>query len=170
MAYWMRRQPGAFRVFRGRAGEPQGFGACLDPCAEDLGVDPGVDSMWQYTRRHGAARPGEHVRAWRFFLDRDRGQASSPSLTLFAVCQVLDILTRDGSAWTLVGAYADAGLRGPTLGYLDFWLSSRGGVHDRGCHLPGLRPRPAAHRPRVVRAHRGPRGGCPGPAGGGADG
>ncbi|MGW3202351.1 hypothetical protein ACWDBD_49285 [Streptomyces sp. NPDC001118] len=121
VAYWMRRQPGAFRVFRGRAGEPQGFGACLDLRAEGLGVDPGVDSMWQYTRRHGAARPGEHVRAWRFFLDRDRGQASSPSLTLFAVCQVLDILIRDRSAWTLVGAYEDAGLWGPTLGHLDFW-------------------------------------------------
>lgn len=62
VAYWMRRQPGAFQVFRGPAGEPRGFGACLDLCAEDLGVDPGVDSMWQYTQRHGAARPGEHVR------------------------------------------------------------------------------------------------------------
>ncbi|MET7986770.1 ATP-binding protein [Streptomyces sp. NPDC005281] len=121
VACWIRRQPGAFRVFRGPAGEPRGFGACLDLRAEDLGVDPGVDSMWQYTQQHGAARPGEHVRAWRFFLDRDRGQASSPSLTLFAVCQILDILTRDHSAWTLVGAYADAGLWEPTLGYLDFW-------------------------------------------------
>ncbi len=121
VAYWMRRQPDAFRVFRGRDGQTQGYGACLDLCAEDLGVDPGVDSMWQYIRRHGAARPGEHVRAWRFFLDRDHGQASSPSLTLFAVCQVLDILTRDRSAWTMVGAYADAGLWEPTLGYLDFW-------------------------------------------------
>jgi hypothetical protein len=124
VAHWMRRQPGAFQVFRGPAGETQGFGACLDLCAEDLGVDPGVDSMWQHTQRRGAARPGEHVRAWRFFLDRDRGQASSPSLTLFAVCQVLDILTRDRSAWTVVGAYEDAGLWGPTLGYLDFWPAS----------------------------------------------
>lgn len=55
VAHWMRRQPGAFQVFRGPAGETQGFGACLDLCAEDLGVDPGVDSMWQHTQRHGAA-------------------------------------------------------------------------------------------------------------------
>lgn len=110
VAYWMRRQPGAFRVFRGSAGEPRGFAACLDLRAEDLGADPGADRMWRYAQQHVAPRPGEHVRAWRFFLDRDHGQNSSASLTLFAVCQILDILTQVRIAWTLVGAYADAGL------------------------------------------------------------
>ncbi|MCS0605607.1 hypothetical protein NX794_31050 [Streptomyces sp. LP11] len=67
VAYWPRRQPEALRIFRGRAGKPQGFGACLDLCAEDLGADPGADSMWQYAQQRGATRPGEHIRAWWFF-------------------------------------------------------------------------------------------------------
>src|SRR2546423_10615683 len=56
----------------------------------------------------------------RFSLGRDH-RDPSPSLTLFAVWQVLEILTRTHVAWSFVGKYADAELWGPTLGYLDFW-------------------------------------------------
>jgi hypothetical protein len=77
--------------------------------------------MWGYAQENGAPRSGERVRAWRFFLDRDHGQFTSPSVTLFAACQTLDVLLRgDNSAWTLMGAYADAARWGRTLENLDF--------------------------------------------------
>jgi hypothetical protein len=109
-AYWVDRRPAAFRVFRAASGEPSGYAACLELGDDDLGADPGADAMWRYVQKHGPPRPGEQVRAWRFFLDRDHGQGSSPSVTLFAACQVFDALTRDDTAWTVVGAYADAEL------------------------------------------------------------
>ena len=121
VAYWMDRRPGAFRVFRTASGEPGGYAACLELGDGDLGEDPGADAMWRYVQKHDPPRPGEQVRAWRFFLDRDRGQRSSSSVTLFAACQVFDILNGHDTAWTLVGAYADAGLWGPTMEVLDFW-------------------------------------------------
>ncbi|RSM44925.1 ATP-binding protein [Amycolatopsis balhimycina DSM 5908] len=124
VAYWMRRQPSAFRVFRGARGEPQGYGACLelhDATEADLAEDPGAAAMWRYAQRHGPSRAGEQVLAWRFFLDGAHHHDSSPSLTLFAAWQALDILGRDRVAWSLVGTYTDAELWSPTLEYLDFW-------------------------------------------------
>lgn len=123
VAYWMRRQPNAFRVFRGARGEPRGYGACLElheATEVDLATDPGARALWRYVQRHGPPRAGEQVMAWRFYLDRDHHRPS-PSLTLFAVWQVLEILTRTQVAWSFVGTYTDAELWGPTLGYLDFW-------------------------------------------------
>lgn len=120
-AYWLAQQPAAFWVFRSLSGEPRGYAACLELTEAEPGVDPGAAAMWQYAHENGAPRRGERVRAWRFFLDRDHGQFSSPSVTLFAACQTLDILIRgDNAAWTLVGAYTDAARWGPTLAHLDF--------------------------------------------------
>jgi len=79
--------------------------------------------MWRYAQQHGAPRAGERVRAWRFFLDRDRGQLASPSVTLFAACQTLDAMTRHDTAWTLVGAYADPAAWAQTMHHLDFELA-----------------------------------------------
>ncbi len=39
-------------------------------------------------------------------------------------CQVFDALTRDDTAWTVVGAYADAELWGPTMEMIDFWRAA----------------------------------------------
>jgi len=119
-AYWLDRRPEAFRVFRTASGEPRGYVACLELAESDLGADPGADAMWRYAHAHGAPRAGERVRAWRFFLDRDHGQLASPSVTLFAACQVLDALTRHDTAWTLVGAYADPAVWAPTMYNLGF--------------------------------------------------
>lgn len=124
VAYWMRRQPHAFRVFRGARGEPRGYGAYLElheATDADLATDPGTRAMWRYAQRHGPPRTGERVMAWRFFLDRSQHHRSSPSLTLAAVWHVLEILTREHMSWSFVGTYTDAELWGPTLGYLDFW-------------------------------------------------
>jgi hypothetical protein len=119
-AYWLDRRPEAFRVFRTASGEPRGYVACLELGETDLGADPGADAMWRYAQEHGAPRAGERVRAWRFFLDRDFGQLASPSVTLFAACQVLDALTHHDTAWTLVGAYADPAQWAPAMHNLGF--------------------------------------------------
>ncbi|MEU7141958.1 ATP-binding protein [Nocardia sp. NPDC046473] len=119
--YWLARQPAAFWVFRALSGEPRGYAVCLELTEAELGEDPGAAAMWRYVHEHGAPRPGERVRAWRFFLDREHGQFASPSVTLFAACQTLDILSRgDNAAWTLVGAYADAARWGHTMADLGF--------------------------------------------------
>ncbi|WP_285474943.1 ATP-binding protein [Actinoplanes sp. NBRC 101535] len=120
-AYWMRKCPTAFRVFRDRRGDVRGFAARLDLTERDLGADPGADTLWGYASQHSPARPGERVRAWRFFLDAEHGQGPSPSLTLFVACQMLDImLLDDDTAWTLVGAFEDAQRWTPVMTLLDF--------------------------------------------------
>lgn len=121
VSHWLERQPAAFWVFRSLSGEARGYTAGLELADADPGVDPGVDAMWRHGLENGAPRPGERVRAWRFFLDRDHGQFTSPSVTLFAACQTLDILLYgDNTAWTLVGAYEDAARWGHTMDNLGF--------------------------------------------------
>ncbi|MFI6173901.1 hypothetical protein ACIBCN_44530 [Nocardia sp. NPDC051052] len=108
-------------MFRALSGEPRGYAGCLELTEAEPGADPGAVAMWRYAQDNGAPRPGERVRAWRFFLDREHGQFTSPSVTLFAACQTLDILINgDNSAWTLVGAYADAARWGHTMADLGF--------------------------------------------------
>jgi hypothetical protein len=127
VAYWMDRSPEAFRVFRTPSGVPRGYAACLDLTSVEAGPDPGAAAMWRYVQKQASPRAGERVRAWRFFLDRDHGQSSSPSVTLFAACQTLDNLTLGDTAWTLVGAYADPAVWGPTMDNLDFWTATDAG-------------------------------------------
>jgi hypothetical protein len=125
VATWMHRRPEAFRAFRTAEGELRGYTACLDLTEADLGLDPGADAMWQYASKHAPPRPGERIRAWRFFLDRDHGQGPSASTTLFLACQVRDILLLgDDIAWTLVGAWQDAELWGPFMELIDFWAAT----------------------------------------------
>jgi DNA-directed RNA polymerase specialized sigma24 family protein len=122
-AYWMRRQPEAFRVFRGPGGLC-GYTACLDLTAPDPGADPIVDAMWHYVERNGPPRPGERVHAWRFFLDREHGQGPSASMTLFLAGQMLDIIELgDDVAWSLIGAFDDAERWTPAMEFLDFWAT-----------------------------------------------
>lgn len=134
---WLGRRPEAFRVFRTASGELRGFATGLDLTEADVGVDPVVDAMWGYAARHGPPRPGEHVRAWRFFLDRDLGQRPSPSLTLFLACQMLDIFQlRDDAAWSLVSAYEDGDLWGAAMELLDFWPAAEATAVVGGRRFP----------------------------------
>lgn len=142
VASWMDRDPGAFRVFRTPSGAVRGYAACLDLTA-DSGGDPGAEAMWRYVREHAPPRDGERVRAWRFYLDREHGQSPSPSVTLFAACQTLDILTSDDVAWTLVGAYADPERWDATLDNLGFWRAGSyrvGGTRYRSTRTTGAAP------------------------------
>jgi hypothetical protein len=137
VAYWLKRRPESFRVFRTQTGELHGYGACLDLTEADLGVDPGVDAMWDYASNHGPPRSGERVRAWRFFLDSDRGQRPSPSLTLFVAWQMLDIiLINDDTAWSFAGAFDDAELWTPALESLDFWAAAEADYTIGGSRFP----------------------------------
>lgn len=148
VAFWMRRQPFAFRVFRGARGEPLGYGACLelqDAAEADLATDPGAASMWRYVQRHGPSRAGEQVLAWRFYLDGRHHHDSSASLTLFAAWQMLDILSRDRVAWSLVGTFTDADLWGPTQEHLDFWRAD-----DADYEIGGTRYVVFAHDWRLI--------------------
>ncbi|MFD5825954.1 ATP-binding protein [Lentzea sp. NPDC060358] len=121
VAHWLRRRPGAFRVFRTDTGDARGYGACLDLAEADLGDDPCTDAMWRHAAEFGPPRPGDRVRAWRFFLDRDHGQRPSPSLTLFVAWQMLEIvLIGDDTAWSFVGAFDDGDLWAPALESLGF--------------------------------------------------
>lgn len=137
VAYWLKRRPSAFRVFRTATGEPHGYGACLDLPEADLGVDPGADAMWEYASTYGPPRAGERVRAWRFFLDRDHGQRPSPSLTLFVAWQMLDILLiGDDTAWSFVGAFDDGELWTPSMESLDFWAADEAAYTVGGSRYP----------------------------------
>ena len=127
VAYWLDAQPAAFRIFRSASGDPDGYAACLDLSEPVTAADPEARAMLRYADQHGAPRPGERVRAWRFFLDRRHGQRPSPSMTLATACQMLDILTHDDTAWTFLAAYADAEMWGPTMAFLDFWRATDAG-------------------------------------------
>ncbi|GIE33957.1 hypothetical protein Ait01nite_070020 [Actinoplanes italicus] len=170
VTHWMRRQPEAFRVFR-LSGELCGYTACLDLTAADIGVDPVVDGMWAYVSEHGSPRPGERVRAWRFFVDREHGQRPSPSMTLSLAVQMLDIIELgDDVAWSLVGAFDDPAQWRQAMEFLDFgaahgspglfvhdWRrtdraewSER--MHARQIGAPVRRPGPDLDRPVLSRA------------------
>ncbi|SDS69806.1 ATP-binding protein [Actinoplanes derwentensis] len=122
VAYWLDRRPEGFRVFRSAAGSLRGFAARFTVDDLEQSKDPGLNTMIGYVFEHGPPRSGEHVLTWRFFLDRDRGQEPSPSLTLFVACQMLDIITLGPeTAWTMVGAFTDATRWTPAMELFDFW-------------------------------------------------
>ncbi|GIJ45384.1 hypothetical protein Val02_22700 [Virgisporangium aliadipatigenens] len=137
VAHWLDRRPEAFRAFRGATGDLCGYTACLQVTEADLGADPGVDAMWQYVSKHGAPRPGEAVRIWRFFLDREHGQRPSPSLTLFVACQMLDIIQLGGDrGWSLVSAFEDPERWTPAMEFLDFWPATAADFTVGGSRYP----------------------------------
>ena len=58
-AYWLQRQPQAFRVYRSVGGEVLGFLAHLrfrQPCAEDIAADPALQVAADFIARHGPLR------------------------------------------------------------------------------------------------------------------
>lgn len=120
-AYWMDRQPEGFGVFR--AGAPIGYAACLDLTRADdaeRAADPGARAIWDYVRQHGAPRPGEQVRAWRFFVDTEPDEHPSRSETLIRLWIAQDIITNVRCAWTFMGVPRDRAYWEPLLAHFDF--------------------------------------------------
>ncbi|MDN5859422.1 MAG: hypothetical protein L0H84_12440, partial [Pseudonocardia sp.] len=123
VGYWLQHQPDAFRVFRGADGEMLGYGGRLALHAAtdaDLRTDPGARAMWDYAQRHTPPRPGEQVRAWRFFLDREHYHDPSTSLSLIAVWNVEEILSAEGCSWDFVGTYEHPDNWAAVMAYIDF--------------------------------------------------
>ena len=121
-AYWLRRQPHAFVVFRDTVGrQPIGFAASLtlsSPTPEDIQTDPAVHSAWEYVQRYGPLRTGECLLHHRFWMGRDRYQDPSIHNLVANVCLGL-WLTVPHLAWTFPsGAAPD--FWEPMFSYLNF--------------------------------------------------
>jgi hypothetical protein len=76
--WWLRRQPGAFDVFRSPDGdEPAGFVGHLllgDAPGDEVDVDPVAAAVWGHIRAHAPLRTGECMRILRFWIARDTYQ------------------------------------------------------------------------------------------------
>jgi AAA ATPase domain len=121
--YWLRRQPGGFRVFRGPGRDVAGYAGRLalhEATAADLDRDPGARAMWAYAERHGPPRPGERVLASRFFVDAEYGHGPSASLGLMTVWFVEDVVGQQRWAWDFIGTYEDEHVWAPVMDYIDF--------------------------------------------------
>ncbi|MFI0479337.1 ATP-binding protein [Actinomadura sp. 9N215] len=133
-AYWLGRRPDAFGAFRDTSGELFGYAAFLplhEADERDLAADPAARAMWEYTERHGPARPGESVMAWRFFVDAEAHIRPSRAETLIRLWTGQDILTSGPRAWDLVAVPSDRGYWDPLLRHFDFHHAARFGVGGR---------------------------------------
>ncbi|HSD78494.1 MAG TPA: AAA family ATPase, partial [Solirubrobacteraceae bacterium] len=108
VAHWLDRQPQAFHVFRRGDGEAIGFAAVIalhEAAERDVAADPGTRAIWEFSQRHGPARPGEEVLARRFFMDARAYQAPSPSFNMLTVLHVQEVVSRPRLAWDLIAAF-----------------------------------------------------------------
>jgi hypothetical protein len=104
-AYWLRRQPDAFLVFRAAGGALLGFMAHLalqSITADDEEHDPAVAAAWQFIERHGPLRAGETLLYLRFWMSQDAYQGVSPALNLAAIHSSIAWTTHSRPAWSLV--------------------------------------------------------------------
>ncbi|RME57048.1 MAG: ATP-binding protein [Caldilineae bacterium] len=101
-AYWLRRQPQAFVVFRGAAPLPVGFTAnlVLDTITpEDEQADPALRAIWAFVRRYGPLRPGERIQIARFWMGSDAYQTPLTH-NMITLNTVITWLTTPNLAWT----------------------------------------------------------------------
>jgi hypothetical protein len=120
-AHWLRRQPGAFLMFRGVEGDQFGFIAHLalhEASAEDVAADPAVPAALQFAQRYGPARPGEAIFHLRFWMHRERYQDVTAAINLTAMNVVTQCVTNPSLAWNFV-----------TMADPDFWLPHFTGVN-----------------------------------------
>ncbi|MDL5200010.1 ATP-binding protein [Streptomyces sp. ALI-76-A] len=129
-AFWLGRQPEAFRVHRStRTGEIVAFSAWLRLATpEGVDVDPVVAAAWEHARAHGPLRSGEHLGVARFSVYPPAHQRPSAPMTLIQWRAVGEWIRDRRLAWSYVVMRDDG-----------FW-----DAHLRDNHLT-----PAAARPRV---------------------
>jgi hypothetical protein len=124
-AYWLRRQPAAFLVFRTVDGELVGFMAQLtihDATPEDCAVDPAVPAALEFVRRRGPLRPGEEVLHLRLWMSRDAYQGVSPALNLATIHSSIAWTTHPRLAWSLITT-ADPAFHEPHFTSIHVWRS-----------------------------------------------
>jgi hypothetical protein len=108
-AYWFERQPQAFTVCRGPAGQVTGFVAALllqQATPEDLAADPAIEAAWRFARRYGQVRPGEELVYHRFQMGHDTYQSVSPAMNLMAMTCARHWVSNARLAWSFL-AVAD---------------------------------------------------------------
>jgi len=74
-AFWLARQPAAFRIFRHRqTGELLAFASWLKltgPVADEIAADPLVAAAWDHSLAFNPPRPGEHIAVTRGIVRRE---------------------------------------------------------------------------------------------------
>ncbi|MBP2478473.1 hypothetical protein JOF53_007345 [Crossiella equi] len=114
VAFWLRRQPGAFRVLR-RADTQElvGFAAWLrlvNPDAEEL-ADPVVAAAWQHTRDTRPLREGEHVGLLRFWLCQPGHESAGPARDMIMWRVFAEFLRGERLGWSYLLAGAGENFR-----------------------------------------------------------
>ena len=112
IAFWLDRQPEAFRVYRrSSTGEVVAFDALLrltGPDPDSSRADPVLAAVWEHCDRNGPLRPGECVSVARFRV------YSQPEPRLSAVTDYMQLrivaewLKPRGQAWTFVAEPEDS--------------------------------------------------------------
>lgn len=103
-AYWLDRQPEAFRVYHStHTGEPAGFSAWLE-LSEPVGsdIDPVVAAAWHHARANGPLRAGEYMALARFTIDAAAYQRPAPSTTFAQWRATGEMIRGDRLAWSYV--------------------------------------------------------------------
>ena len=125
-AYWLQRQPQAFRVYRSVGGEVLGFLAHLrfrQPCAEDIAADPAIQVAADFIARHGPLRQEEEILYGRYWMSRDGDEEYTPPiLNLTAINASIDYTTTPKLAWSFI-AMATPELIEPHLNAAHLWRS-----------------------------------------------
>jgi hypothetical protein len=104
-AYWLERQPQAFRVFRYVDGDVFGFITHLllrQPSPEDIAMDPAMQSVADFIARHGPLRQDEEILFARFWMNSEGFQGVSPGLNLAAINTTIDFITHPRLAWNFI--------------------------------------------------------------------
>lgn len=126
VAYWLERQPNAFRVVRGETRKPLGFHANLalhEVSEEDLKMDGVVKEAWNYVQCHMPLKQGETALCSRFTMDKDTYQEPSPVINALETAQTSDLMTTPRLVWSIVHISQQ---REACLHYIGFY------------HVPGL--------------------------------
>lgn len=121
-AYWLDRQPEAFTVFRGPAGdEAMGFVCHLrlgDTPGPETELDPVLAAVWRHVRAEGPLRSGERLRVMRFWVGGPTYQGIETHHLTSATCS-LDWVKTAGLAWAVV-VLADPGAYEPIFRLIGF--------------------------------------------------
>ncbi len=104
VAHWLRRQPGAFRVYRyAGSGAPVAFMAILLLDArlpEDTAEDPVIAAVWDSVEAAAPLGPGEHLGVRRFAVQPGGHQRPSPFMELISRRTIADEMRARGRAAT----------------------------------------------------------------------
>ena len=112
IAFWLDRQPEAFRVYRrSSTGEVVAFDALLrftEPDPDSSRADPVVAAMWEHCDRNGTLRPGECVSLARFRVYKQPEPRLSAVTDYMQLRIVAEWLRPRGQAWTFVAEPDDS--------------------------------------------------------------